>query len=96
LAALVAVLVLQFVQRFSLTHLLWEAVSNVFYQVLGAAARLVGVSLPSLLERWFSWYGENQTKFAFWLLYSAAICDDLGLPNYKALARWAWKQVCKA
>jgi hypothetical protein len=41
---------------------------------------------------WFGdmadWYGENQFRFTFWLLYSAAICDDLGLPNYKTLMRW--------
>ena len=95
-AAFVGVLVLQFVQEFSLTHWLWEAGRNVLYQVLEAAGRLVGGSLPGLVERWFAWFGANQTKFVFWLLYSAAICDDLGLPNYKTLARRAWKRVCKA
>ena len=95
-AAFAGVLVLQFVQNFSLTHWLWEAVRNVFSPVLQAAVRLVGGSLPGLVERWFSWYGANQTKFAFWLLYSAALCDDLGLPNYKTLARRAWKRFCKA
>jgi hypothetical protein len=95
-AAFVGVLVLQFVQQFSLTHWLWEAFRAVCYPVLEAAVRLVGGSLPGLVERWFSWYGANQTKFAFWLLYSAALCDDLGLPNYKTLARRAWKHVCEA
>ena len=94
--AFVGVLVLQFVQNFSLTHWLWEAVRNVLSPVLQAAVRLVGGSLSSLVERWFSWYGANQTKFAFWLLYSAALCDDLGLPNYKTLARRAWKRFFKA
>jgi hypothetical protein len=91
----VAVLVLQCVQNFSLTHWLWEAVSGRALQALQAVGRLMGWSQPSPLERWFSWYGANQTKFAFWLLYSAALCDDLGLPNYKTLARRAWKGVCK-
>jgi hypothetical protein len=95
-AAFVGVLVLQFLQNFSLTHWLWEAVRNVFSPVLQAAVRLVGGSLAGLVERWVSWYGANQTKFAFWLLYSAALCDDLGLPNYKTLARWAWNGFCKA
>ena len=95
-AAFVGVLVLQFVQEFSLTHWLWEAGRNVVCQVLEAAGRLVGGSLPGLLERWFAWFGANQTKFAFWLLYSAALCDDLGLPNYKTLARRAWKRVCRS
>jgi hypothetical protein len=91
----VAVLVLQCVQNFSLTHWLWEAVSGRALQALQAVGRLMGWSQPSPLERWFSWYGANQTKFAFWLFYSAALCDDLGLPNYKTLARRAWKRVCK-
>ncbi len=95
-AAFAGVLVLQFVQNFSLTHWLWEAVRNVFYPVLEAAVRLVGGGLAGLVERWFSWYGANQTKFAFWLLYSAALCNDLGLPNYKTVARWAGKRFCKA
>jgi hypothetical protein len=94
--AFLAVLVLQCVQQFSLTRLLWGAVRDTAYQALEAASRLVGWSHPGLLERWFSWYGANQTKFAFWLLYSAALCDDLGLPNYKTLARRVWKGVCKA
>jgi hypothetical protein len=95
-AAFVGVLVLQFVQNFSFTHWLWEAVRNLFQPVLEAAVRLVGGGLPGLVERWFSWFGANQTKFAFWLLYSAALCDDLGLPNYKTLARRSWKRFCKA
>jgi hypothetical protein len=95
-AAFVGVLVLQFVQRFSLTYFLWQAVGNGFHQVLGAVARLVGGSVPAMLERWFSWFGANQTKFAFWLLYSAAICDDLGLPNYKTLARRVWQRLRSA
>jgi hypothetical protein len=41
----------------------------------------------------FSWYGENQFKFTFWLLFSAGICDDLGLPNYKTLSRWIWRKL---
>jgi hypothetical protein len=94
--AFVAVLVLQCVQNFSLTHWLWEAVSGIALQALQAVGRLLGLGQPSPLERWFSWYGANQTKFAFWLFYSAALCDDLGLPNYKTLARRAWNGVCKA
>ena len=95
-AAFVGVLVLQVVQEFSLTHRLWDAGRDLLYQALETAGRLVGGSLPGLVERWFAWFGANQTKFVFWLLYSAAICDDLGLPNYKTLARRAWKRVCKA
>jgi len=95
-AAFIGVLVLQVVQRFSLTHFLWEVVGNVFYQVLGSAAGLVGASFSGLVERWVSWYAANQTKFMFWLLYSAGICDDLGLPNYKTLARRGWRRIYRA
>jgi hypothetical protein len=91
-AAFVAVLVLQVIQSFSPTHWLWAAISELGHQILEAAARLAGRGPPVLLERWWSWYGENQTKFAFWLLFSAALCDDLGLPNYKTLARRTWKR----
>jgi hypothetical protein len=96
IAAFVSVLIVQWTQRFSLTHFIWEAIGGVFHAALGGAARLVGGSVPELVERWFSWFGANQTKFAFWLLYSAAICDDLGLPNYKTLARRTWEWLCKA
>jgi hypothetical protein len=93
-AAFVGVLVLQFVQNFTLTHLLWEAVKGIFSPMLETAGRLLGGGLSSLIGRWFEWYGDNQTKFSFWLLYSAALCDDLGLPNYKTLARRVWERAC--
>jgi hypothetical protein len=93
-AAFVGVLVLQCMQNFTLTHLLWEAVKAIFTPALEAAGRLLGGGLSSLLGLWFEWYGDNQTKFSFWLLYSAALCDDLGLPNYKTLARRVWERVC--
>ena len=92
-AAFVGVLVLQFVQNLSLTHLLWEAVKGIFEAVFKAAG--LGVGLSGLFGRWLEWYGDNQTKFSFWLLYSAAICDDLGLPNYKTLARRLWQRAWK-
>jgi hypothetical protein len=95
-AAFVGVLIVQWTQKFSLTHFIWEAVGNVLHAGLGNLARVVGGSVPELVERWFSWYGTNQTKFAFWLLYSAAICDDLGLPNYKTLAKRLWERLWNA
>jgi hypothetical protein len=94
-AAFVGVLVLQFVQNLSLTHLLWEAVKGVFEAMIGAPSRLLGIGLSDLVGRWLEWYGDNQTKFSFWLLYSAAMCDDLGLPNYKTLARRLWERAFK-
>ena len=79
------------VQQFSWTQILWSALGDVVQPVFQMLARL----LPGAgtLGQWFSWYGENQPKFLFWLLYSAAICDDLGLPNYKALGRWGRRRL---
>jgi len=74
------------VQQSSWAHILWSAISGIVQPVF----QMLGSLLPGagLIGSWFSWYGENQPKFLFWLLYSAAICDDLGLPNYKTLIRW--------
>jgi hypothetical protein len=94
-AAFVGVLVWQFAQQFSWTQLLWNVALGLFHPVIEAFERMIGWSGEGLLGRWLSWYGDNQTKFAFWLLYSAGICDDLGLPNYKTLARWAWRRARK-
>jgi len=92
LAAFVGVLVLQWSQNFTLTHWLWQALGNGIEQVIEAVAGQVGGGFGELVQRWFSWFGDNQTKFGFWLLFSAGLCDDLGLPNYKALARWGWRR----
>jgi hypothetical protein len=94
-AAFIGVLVLQIVQNLSLTHLLWEAVKSLVQPLCQSAGHLFGGSLYDLLARWLNWYGDNQTKFSFWLLYSAALCDDLGLPNYKTLARRLWARALK-
>jgi hypothetical protein len=75
-------MVFMIVQQFSWTQMFWN-VSAVFHSLFQALANLVPGAGP--LGRWYSWYGQNQAKFLFWLLYSAAICDDLGLPNYKTL-----------
>jgi hypothetical protein len=47
------------------------------------------------LGQWFSWYGDNQMKLNFWIIYLAGAFDDLGVPNYKTLARWAWRRYKK-
>jgi hypothetical protein len=56
-----------------------------------AAARMLWAT-HRISRDWFSFLIKN----AFWLLYSAGLCDDLGLPNYKTLARRAGKRFCKA
>jgi hypothetical protein len=89
--AWISTMVIMFTQQFSWARILWSAIGNVvepFFQTL--AKFLPGAGT---VGQWFSWYGDNQPKFLFWLLYSAAICDDLGLPNYKALIRWGWQRL---
>ncbi len=85
--ALGLTIALGFAQRFSLTHLVWEFVSDLGRPLAQVLAKL-WPGLYGRLEELFNWYSANQFKFTFWLLYSAAICDDLGLPNYKTLIRF--------
>ncbi len=87
------VFVLQFSQWFSMTHWLWQLVNEMFQQLMQGMGSVLGNrSHVGWLESWITWYKANQVKFLFWLLYSAAICDDLGLPNYKALCRFLWRR----
>jgi len=51
---------------------------------------IFGDSIMTQINAWISWYGQNQAKFTFWVLYLAAIADDMGLPNYKTLVRLIW------
>jgi len=38
---------------------------------------------------------DNQMKLNFWIIYLAWAFDDMGVPNYKTLARWAWHRYKK-
>ena len=92
--AFVAVLVLHIVQQFSLSHFLWGLVAHLFDRLIQAVARMLpGNGFMGLIEGLVAWYNSNQFKFTFWLFYSAAICDDLGLPNYKTLTRYVWRRL---
>ena len=85
---------LHFAQQFSLTQLIWQGVMGVIGpMVRGLLNLLPGKGAFEFLEDLAGWYSDNQFKFSFWFLYSAAVCDDLGLPNYKALLRWGWRRV---
>lgn len=92
-SAFVAVMVLQFVQQFSWTHILWSAISEVVRPLSEPIQKSLGQAgfLRWLGQMW-GWYNQNQSKFLFWFLYSAGICDDLGLPNLKTLARMLWSR----
>jgi hypothetical protein len=49
-----------------------------------------GSAIVNFVGGMFAWYGDNQIRFNFWILYVAAVCDDLGIPNLKTLARLLW------
>jgi len=91
--AFVAVLVIQITQQFTWTALVWSVVG----EAIQALAQMVASALPGggllrQLSAFFTWFQENQFKFLFWFLYAAGICDDLGLPNFKTLARYLWRR----
>jgi hypothetical protein len=91
--ALISVMVLAWVQKFSL----WYWVQNWVLDSLLSMGRsvansLLGPSGSSSLSNWFRWYGENRLKLIFWIFYLAAICDDMGIPNVKTFGRWSWRR----
>lgn len=94
--AMIAAMMLIWVQRFSWSQICWQwLLGNVFSALEPVARFLLGASQTNFLGRLFAWYGENQFRFAFWFFYLAAIGDDLGVPNFKALARWLGRRLRK-
>lgn len=73
-----------------LSQFLPELCRPVITRVAGAFS---GADGSSALQSLWGWYSQNQFKFTFWVLYLAAICDDLGLPNLKTLARLGWRRL---
>jgi hypothetical protein len=96
IGAWVAVLVLGIVPRFSLLqmllHWVWRMVLPVVQEI---GLFVLGASNTAGLSDWFSWYNVNQMKLNFWILYLGGAFDDLGVPNFKTLARWAWRRMQK-
>ncbi len=93
--ALGAVMIIQVTQQFTLTQFLWNILGDLVRAGLQAIATLFPAGAVNFVEGFVAWYKVNHFKFLFWLLYTAAICDDLGLPNYKALGRFLWRRVFK-
>ncbi len=94
--ALVATIILQFSGQFSFTQLLWR----IWVDLLLSFAHGAGHLLPHFgwfdrLSALWDWYSGNRFKFTFWFFYVAALCDDLGLPNFKTLGRCAWRRLCR-
>ena len=89
-------MVLAWIPQFS-----WaQAVFHWVLATIGSALQTVsehvfGMERTDGMRAWFDWYGDNQLKFNFWFLYVAAICDDLGIPNVKTLARLLWRRLRK-
>jgi hypothetical protein len=92
--ALISAFVVVWVQQFEFPKLLFQWVlGSLTVAIQSVLAFVVGSHRAGTLEAWFQWYGENQMKFTFWFFYLAAICDDLGIPNFKALGRWLLRRI---
>jgi hypothetical protein len=59
--------------------------------IYGVANLFLDASQIATAQGLFGWYQANTLKFTFWSLYSTAILDDLGLPNWKTMVRWLWR-----
>src|SRR5208282_2442979 len=83
-------------QNFSPWQMLWHAVGGMVLPMVGESAKFVfGDSASASLGDWLSWFNANQMKLTFWMLYLGGAFDDLGVPNFKALARRAWRRMRK-
>jgi hypothetical protein len=92
--ALISAMVFVWIQQFALSRLLLRwAMDLLLAQLQHLSQWLFGTHDGSALQPWFNWYGDNQLKFTFWVFYLAAICDDLGLPNFKSLGRWLGRKI---
>jgi hypothetical protein len=88
LGALISAVVLVWVQRFTFASLLFHwLLESVLASLQNLAQHLLGTGRTNAAQAWFSWYGDNQLRFTFWFFYLSAICDDLGIPNFKTLGR---------
>jgi hypothetical protein len=91
-----AVLVLGIAGNFSPVKIVWECVAGtVLPTAREIGTSVLGASNWASLGVWFSWYEANQMKLNFWILYLAGAFDDLGVPNFKTLARWGWRRMQK-
>jgi hypothetical protein len=91
--ALVSAIVIYFVETFTGTRFLVNLILAAVLPVVKAIATfLLGSRIVTFIGGMFDWYGDNQLRFNFWILYVAAICDDLGLSNLKTLARFLWSR----
>jgi hypothetical protein len=91
--ALISAIVIYFVETFTGTRFLVTLLlAAVLPGVKAMATFVVGSRIVNFVGGMFNWYGDNQLRFNFWILYVAAVCDDLGIPNLKTLARFLWSR----
>jgi hypothetical protein len=93
--SVIAVTIIKFTQQFTLTAFLWHICGDLVTALIRNVANLFSTDAVQYVENLMGWYKVNQPRFLFWLLYTAAICDDLGLPNYKTLGRFLWHRFFK-
>jgi hypothetical protein len=92
--ALISAIVVVYVQQYEFPKLVFRWILGSFTAAIQSLlAFLFGAHRAGTLEAWFNWYGENQLQFTFWFFYVAAICDDLGIPNFKSLGRWVRRRI---
>jgi len=91
--ASISAMVVMWASNFSVTSLLLNTVLGGFADWLTrVGAAVIGAGAVDTIHGLGSWYAANQFKFTFWLLFLAAMLDDLGLPNVKTLGRWLWRR----
>jgi len=94
--ALISAIVLAWVQRFTFANLVFNwLLDSVLSALQSLMHQLLGGGRADTFDAWFRWYGDNQLKFAFWFFYLSAICDDLGIPNFKTLGRRLARSILK-
>jgi hypothetical protein len=87
--AMIASLVAVWVQQFSWVQFIWHGVMEFIMPVIHRVLEFVFPrGAAQGMDSWFEWFGQNQARFNFWVIYLAAICDDLGVPSIKTFGRW--------
>jgi hypothetical protein len=91
IGALISAVVVYFVETFAGTKLLVNLLLGAILPAVTAiSTSIFGSVIVNFIGGMFAWYGDNQLRFNFWILYIAAVSDDLGIPNLKTLARFLW------
>jgi hypothetical protein len=90
ITAMLVILVGNFSLSKILLHTLLGGIADSLMRVGGA---ILGAGAMDAIRGLCSWYGANQFKFTFWVLFLGAMLDDLGLPNFKTLGRWLWRRL---